>query len=307
MLMPGLTVIITTFNRKKLLPHAIESIRNEGTDAEIIVVDDASTDGTREFCESLPGITYIRQDRNRGTAAARNAGIRQSRNDRIAFLDDDDWRLPGTFAEQISLLEQDPECGLVYGKVLYANQERQLNGESNLDQPAPEGDVLLELLHRNFITLSSVVLRKEALVNAGLFDESPAMLGLEDWDMWLRMTTRYKVRCLHKAVAVYRKPEAGSGQWYSDLGRQYALAGRAYRDKWFRIPAVREKLGHRFAEVRSKILSQTSDIIIYGALHHAKGFRDRMKRMMAALRCRPVNLLSMRFWKSMVRALLIFR
>ena len=305
--MPRLTVIITTFNRKKLLPRAIESIRKEGTDAEIIIVDDASTDGTREYGESLEGVQYIRQDSNRGTAAARNTGIRHCRTELIAFLDDDDWRLPGTLSAQIALLDLDPDCGLVYGKVLYANQELALNGESNLDQPAPEGEVLLEVLQKNFITLSSVVVRKEALVQTGLFDESPSMLGLEDWDMWLRLTTRYKVRCLNQAVAVYRKPENGSGQWYSDLGRQYALAGMAYRRKWFLIPAVREKLGHRYPEVRNKLLAQTSDIIIYGALHHARGFRDRMKRMGAAIRCRPQNLFSVRFCKSMVRALLHIR
>ena len=181
--MARLSVIITTFNRRKLLPRAIESVKNSGIGAEIIVVDDASSDGTKEYCEGLDGIQYIRMDRNRGTAAARNAGLQASRTSLIAFLDDDDWRLPGTFQAQLDLLEQTENCGLVYGKVLYANQDHELTGDSNTNLPAPEGEVLLQLLHLNFITLSTVVAKKDCIIKAGMFDTSPQKLGLEDWDM----------------------------------------------------------------------------------------------------------------------------
>lgn len=302
--MARLSVIITTFNRRKLLPKAIESVKNSGIAADIIVVDDASSDGTEEFCRTLDGIEYIRQDQNRGTAAARNAGIQASNTPLIAFLDDDDWRLPGTFQAQLDLLEQNENCGLVYGKVLYADQNHELNGDSNTSHPAPQGDVLLQLLHGNFITLSTVVLKKECIVNTGMFDTSRKMLGLEDWDMWLRMSTRYQVRAVHEPVAVYRKPEKGSGQWYSDIGRQFSLAALAYRKKWFRLPGVKEKLGSGFNATKKKILTHTSDVIIYGALHNSRNLKEKMTRLMSAVNCWPQNLVSLKFYKALAKAIL---
>ncbi len=211
------TFIISTRNRRHLLPRAIESVKNCGTESNIIIVDDASEDDTESFCKSLLSIQYIRHEKNMGTAAARNTGIRHCSTPYIAFLDDDDWRLPGTLQQQLELLQQNENCGLVYGKVLYANQQQELTGESNADQPSPQGDVVLTMLRQNFITLSSVVVKKECFDTLGLFDTSPSMLGLEDWDMWLRLAARYNIQCLNIPVAVYRKPEKGSGQWYSEM------------------------------------------------------------------------------------------
>lgn len=297
-------MIITTFNRRKLLPKAIESVKNSGIGAEIIVVDDASSDNTKEYCEGLDGIQYIRLEDNRGTAAARNAGIQACKTPLIAFLDDDDWRIPGTFQAQLDLLEQHESCCLVYGKVLYANQDQELTGDSNTNQPAPQGDVLLQLLHRNFITLSTVVIKKDCIINTGMFDTSPKKLGLEDWDMWLRLSAVYQVMAVHEPVAVYRKPEKNSGQWYSDIGRQYSLAAVAYREKWFHLPGVKTKLGDRYRVTRKKILMHTSDVIIYGALNNSKNLLEKGARFISAVKCWPQNLLRLNFYKALVKGIL---
>ncbi len=302
--MARLSVIITTYNRHQLLPRAIRSVKECGIDAEIIVVDDASTDLTHEYCRTTNGITYIRQEKNRGTAAARNAGIKKSTSAYISFLDDDDWRLPGTFEKQLSILENNTSCGLVYGKVFYSNQQNELTGESNLLKPVHQGDVMIQLLRRNFITLSTVVIRKECFNRVGLFDSSPEMLGLEDWDMWLRLSEHYSVMAVNEPVAVYRKPEFGSGQWYSDIGRQFSKAASAYKEKWFQMPGVRAKLGNRFRATRNLILFELSDIITYGALNNSKNLKEKSARLMDAVKCRPRNLVSLRFYKAIGKALL---
>jgi glycosyltransferase involved in cell wall biosynthesis len=299
-----LTVIITTYNRRQLLPKAIESVRDCGDDVEVIVVDDASTDDTRNYCEGLSGIRYIRQEKNKGTAAARNRGIAESRAPYVAFLDDDDWRLPGTFQPQVEVLEKNKNCAVVYGKVYYANQDQTLSGHSNLQVPTPAGDVLLELLQRNFITLSSVVARKQSMIDAGLFDDSRNMLGLEDWDLWLRLSARHSIQGINEPVAVYRKPEINSGQWYSDLGRQFSLAAVAYRKKWFLLPGLKEKLGPAYSRTKREILARTSDIILYSAIHHSKDRREKMRRLLAAVRCNPRHLVNLHFYKNVVTVLL---
>ena len=302
--MPRLSVIITTHNRRELLPKAIESIRQEGSETELIVVDDASTDDTNAYCEKLSGIRYIRLPENVGTAAARNAGIAASETPYIAFLDDDDWRLPNTFSSQLEILEKDPSCALVYGKVYYANQQHELNGESNIQQPAPQGEVAAELLHGNFITLSTVVARRSALTQLGMFDVSRTMLGLEDWDMWLRLSLQFRILAVNSPVAVYRKPEKNSGQWYSDMGRQYSLASKAYRKKWFRLPGIREKMGAGFKAAQQKIMAHNADVILYSARYNANNFREKIFRLYAAARSRPRNLLSIRFYKATLKILL---
>src|SRR5882724_11167373 len=103
--MPQASVIIATHNRPHLLPRAIESAFSAGTDVEVVVVDDASTDRTAEVCRSLPSIRYVRADRNQRVAGARNLGIMASTGEYLTFLDDDDLRLPGSLDRQIRALE----------------------------------------------------------------------------------------------------------------------------------------------------------------------------------------------------------
>ena len=92
--MPSVSIIIATCNRPQFLPGAVASARAAGTDVEIIVVDDASQDETAAVCAQLPGINYIRLERNQGVAGARNLGILASTAEFVAFLDDDDLRYP---------------------------------------------------------------------------------------------------------------------------------------------------------------------------------------------------------------------
>lgn len=302
--MPRLSVIIPTYNRVKLLRKAIESAKNAGDDAEIIVVDDASTDQTKEYCQNLEGIKYIRLEKNQGTAGARNKGLQASTTPFISFLDDDDWRLPATFHSQLSLLEEDKTCGLVYGKTLLSDQCGELIGESNGNFSAPQGDVLLQLLGKNFIPLSTVILRRECIDKVGLFDSSPKMSGIEDWDLWLRVSEFYSVKSVSEAVAVYRQPENTSGQWSSDMTRMFSLAATAYKEKWFNLPGVRAKLGAEFPARKKKILAHISDIILYQALNNSKNLMEKKSRFRLALKCWPENLIHIKFYKALVKGIL---
>jgi glycosyltransferase involved in cell wall biosynthesis len=302
--MADLTVIITTRNRCALLQRAIESVRDCKREVDLIVVDDASSDGTQSYCEVQQPLKYIRLATNQGTAAARNAGIREAATDYISFLDDDDWRLPASFDRQLEVLKSNSDCALVYGKVLFSNQANQLTGESNLSHAAPEGNVVAELFRRNFITLSSVVVRKECILGSGMFDISPQMLGLEDWDMWLRLSLSYSIMAVNEPVAVYRKPEWNSGQWYSDIGRQFSMAALAYRNKWYHLPGLQQKLGNEYPRLKKLVQDEISDIITFGALNNSKNMREKARGLASAVRCRPRNLISFRFYKAVGKALI---
>jgi glycosyltransferase involved in cell wall biosynthesis len=100
--MPRVSVIIPTNNRPHMLVRAVQSPERAGSGVEVIVVDDASTDQTAEVCQTLQGIKYVRLEQNQGVAGARNVGILASSSDYVAFLDDDDLRLPGTLSSGTS-------------------------------------------------------------------------------------------------------------------------------------------------------------------------------------------------------------
>jgi len=102
---PRASIIIATHDRPQLLPRAVESAHAAGTDVEIVVVDDASTDETARVCQTLSGIKYVRTERNQRVAGARNIGLVASRGEYISFLDDDDTRLPDSLDAQIEALD----------------------------------------------------------------------------------------------------------------------------------------------------------------------------------------------------------
>ena len=115
---PRISVIITTYNRAKLLPRAVNSVLAQTyNDYEIIIVDDCSQDNTREVIRGFkdPRIQVIRHETNRRSAAARNTGIAHARGEYITFLDDDDECTPTRLADQVSVLDANPNVGVVYG------------------------------------------------------------------------------------------------------------------------------------------------------------------------------------------------
>ncbi|MCS7351792.1 MAG: glycosyltransferase family A protein, partial [Anaerolineae bacterium] len=117
------SVIIPCYNQGMFLAEAIQSIIDQDySDKEIIVVDDGSTDNTRDVVLRFKDkIMYIRQD-NKGVARARNIGIQASSGDYIAFLDADDVALPGRLKLEAEILDQFPEVGLVASDAYLINE-----------------------------------------------------------------------------------------------------------------------------------------------------------------------------------------
>ena len=225
--MSRVSVVITTYNRAQLLPRAIESAQNAASDLEVIVVDDCSTDYTPTLCEKIPDIRYVRLSHNQGLAAARNAGISESRSEFIAFLDDDDLRLPHSLDKQLRALNADDGLAFCYGQALIGDAERQLPTGEIYPLNCPHGDIFWDLLEDNFIPMPTVVARKSSLVSEGGFNT--ALHLIEDWDMWLRLSERSPIAAIAEPVAIYRKAVAASGQMCSNGAELYKQAARVQR------------------------------------------------------------------------------
>lgn len=300
--MPIASIIITSHDRHHLLPRAIESARAAGTDVEVIVVDDASTGETAAVCRSIPGIHYIRVERNQMVAGARNIGLLKSKGDYISFLDDDDTRLARSLDLQIEALASAPQAGLIYSQALIADQ----NGIATSDfypRRCPQGDVFWELLGQNFIPCGAALFRRSCLFRVGLLDES--IPGIDDWDLWIRIASLYPVMVLEQPAMVWRKSTPVSGQGTSRADQLVAKATRQFRKKWLRLPrATKASISVRLDARRrfSKNMAGHLAVETMRALSHHQFLRAQ-KNILAAVRLHPLGLVCASVSPSSIRFL----
>ncbi|CAD5928847.1 putative glycosyltransferase RT0329 [Planktothrix tepida] len=184
--MARVSVIIPTYNCDRFLPEAIDSVLMQTyQDYEIIVIDDGSTDETRQVLESYQNkIRYFYQQ-NQGSAVARNLGIKQAKGELIAFLDADDfWIVPEKLAEQVNCFEQQPSLGSVHTgwQIVDAGGDKIIDVEPWREIP----DLNLEswLMYKPVKT-SGMIIRQNWLQQAGGFDGE--LRQSHDVDLVLRL------------------------------------------------------------------------------------------------------------------------
>jgi glycosyltransferase involved in cell wall biosynthesis len=195
---PTVSVVIPAHNRKTALVRAMRTVLAQTRDDwELIVVDDASTDGTDGVVKSFEDgrIVYVRHTQNRGGGAARNTGIQASRGKYVAFLDSDDEWFPEKLARDVAAFAGEA-VGLVYcGKELVDPDGHLLLRRI----PSLEGDLYRQLLGHDFIgSCSRVAVRKDVLEAVGGFDEN--LPSGQDWDMWVRSAKVAKVACVPECL-----------------------------------------------------------------------------------------------------------
>src|SRR3990170_3473675 len=149
--MSKVSVIIPAYNSARFLPEAIESVLAQTyKDYGIIVIDDGSTDNTKETLEPyFDKIKYIYQQ-NQGAASARNTAIRHSQGEYIAFLDADDVWLPEKLHIQVEYLNNNPGIAMVYSPSVTISEDGGLTDKKNKNMGLPSGDVFDMLFLRNF-------------------------------------------------------------------------------------------------------------------------------------------------------------
>jgi len=177
-----ISAIIPCYNYAHYLGRAIESaLAQTHPLAEVLVVDDGSTDNTAEVARAYPPpVRHIFQE-NRGLSSARNTGVKEARSEWVALLDADDWWLPLKTERQVEALGRRPEAVLSYTGVHFVEP----NGTTHERRGTPDNKLWPTIRHTNQIVPSTVLIKRDVLLAAGGFDES--LRACEDWEMWVRL------------------------------------------------------------------------------------------------------------------------
>jgi len=301
--MPRISVIIPTHNRPHLLIRAIESARAAATDVEIIVVDDASADNTAEVCRQLVGINHVRVERNQGVAGARNIGIFESSAQYIAFLDDDDLRVPGSLDLQADVLDRDPAAGFVCGAMIMADQDYRPTGE--IIRPRHiSGDAFWSFLELDFPVMPlCALIRKECFLRVGLLNRNVS--SIDDWDMFTRIAELYPVITIQEAVGIYRQPTPSSAQGSSARAAQLQLAAR-HQLKLLRLPRVAAVPLKERRLIRKRTINRVCEHLIWNAARNhlpAGKLRPAVANIAVALKLDPLIPLRPREYQKVARKL----
>jgi glycosyltransferase involved in cell wall biosynthesis len=202
---PAVSVVIPAHNAAWCVGKALDSVlAQDFRDLEVIVIDDGSTDDTASVLAGYGHAIRIVRQPNGGLSSARNAGIREARGEFVAFLDADDWWLPGKLGRQVGLMRDRPELGFSSTAARVEDPQGQL---VNIWACAQwQGPFLAHLFGSNADVAgsgSAVIARRELFQQAGGFDES--LRSLEDIDMWMRLAAEADYACLEEPLAVILK------------------------------------------------------------------------------------------------------
>ena len=228
--MREVSIVIPAFRASGDIPDALASIfRQTFTDYEVIVVNDGSPDTAdleRALAPHQSRIRYIVQP-NSGAAAARNTGIRASCGRFIAFLDADDVWLPEFLERQVRFLTAHPSCALVYADAIISGETPLARRRFAETAPSKGPVTLLTLLQQRCnIMLSTVVVRREPLIESGMFDES--VRRGHDADLWFRLALRGADLQYQPLVLAERRVRASglSGSRSAELARAISVIHR---------------------------------------------------------------------------------
>jgi glycosyltransferase involved in cell wall biosynthesis len=217
---PTVSVIIPTRNRAALLARSIDSVLAQTFgDFELIVINDASTDQTRELLAGIadPRLRVIHREQNKGAAAARNAGLAIARGEFLAFQDDDDYWLAQKLEKQVAALRAaPPDVGWCVGGyiVLEGSTAFYVGGERyfrNMDYRQGLGETAPDW---SLVATPNWLLRRTVLERAGLFDER--LRSWDDWELGLRMDQVTKRVHVDQPLFVQHR---GGGMMRAELAR----------------------------------------------------------------------------------------
>ncbi len=257
---PAVSVIIPTYNRALWLTDAINSVLNQSyQDFELIVIDDGSTDRTREIVATYSDrIQYLYRS-NRGPSAARNLGIKNARADLITFLDSDDRWLKQKLQAQVDLMTKNPEIKISYTDEIWIRRGVRVNQKKVHRKYS--GWIYQKCLPLCIISPSSVMIHREVFDKVGLFDEE--FLVCEDYDLWLRISRLFPITFIDQPLII------------KNGGHEDQLSHRFWGIDRFRVQALEKML--QYSSLSNDDRNATIEMLKYKCKILANGCFKRGK------------------------------
>ena len=200
---PRVSVITPTFNRAGFIEEAVASVLAQTvSDFEMLIVDDGSTDNTREVLEPYledGRVRYFYQE-NQGQSVARNRGLVESRGQYLCFIDSDNAWETDKLERQLTFMDEHPEVDVVYGDIITIDEGSHEIGRDNMSRFS--GQITGSLLRDNFVSINTSMVRRHCFDQMGGFNEKDRLA--EDYDLWLRYSTRFNFHYLPGYFARYR-------------------------------------------------------------------------------------------------------
>jgi glycosyltransferase involved in cell wall biosynthesis len=246
MFYPPVTVLIAAYNAARTIERALTSVwRQNYPEIEVIVVDDGSTDDTCIWVQELArgNLRLIRLEKNLGVSAALNAGIRQAHTDYIAFLDaDDDW-MAEKLIKQLPIIEARPAMTLIACGGEAVDPAGRILDTFGLELPpySPH-EFWRALLVRTYFSRSTVVARRNKLLEVGGFDE--ALMVSEDQDMWIKLASSGETGFVSGVlVRIFHMPDSLGARFWE-------------REAEFTLPMIRNNLTRLASRVSKREMRQ---------------------------------------------------
>ncbi|GEO07622.1 glycosyltransferase [Segetibacter aerophilus] len=217
--MPLVTIAIPFFNPGSYVIETLDSVYNQSySNIQLILYNDGSTDNSLGLIhkwlehknDRFKNLVVIDEKVNKGVGYGCDIMFRRSSGIYFQMLGADDLIYSDKISNQVQLLDQNIECGMVYGNMNRINENGSNLGKDYFtwqrfatfaEENPPSGSIFNQLIQENFIPASSVLIRKSVIEEVGGYDSK---LKSEDWDLWLRIAKRYKVIGVNELFGAYR-------------------------------------------------------------------------------------------------------
>ena len=259
---PLISCIIPTHNRSRKITNAIQSIKKQTYEnIEIIVVDDQSTDNTKEVVLSLARddnrIRYFFNPR-KGANNARNYGLRNAAAEYIAMLDDDDIWTSKKLEKQMACFLSHPKAGMVFTAFTRIDGKGRKRRHPSYFSIIRNKGIKRRLLKQNFITTSSILVSKDVFCDTGGFD--PRFKSFQDWELITRIVLKYPVFYVNRAMVI----QCESADSITRDKKRRIISGIQHLKKFIKVyqksPLL---LSYRYINLGSKLLKQKKYLFAY--------------------------------------------
>ena len=299
--MPKVSICIPTYNTARYLPQAIESVLAQGfADFELVICDNASTDGTPELCQRYRDgrVRYLRFDELTNQAGNFNRCLSEARGDLVTLLHSDDYFLPGFLDDRVSRFERDPKLGLVFGAVEVVDAggaHVSTSARWPQDRSFGAGELVEELVMACLVSPPSLMVKRGLIEKTGRF-RSDLTWG-HDWEWTIRLAERGAAEYASRALAAYRVHDASGTAEILNAAKNGNQERRILQETFARLLSNTSLQGRRRAAYRALSRRQ-----MYFAEQSLLADRKPVARnnLWFAVRADPTMILKPTFWALLI-------